>query len=182
MRNALIPFVLLAATGCGLFSDGAGTQEGLANDCIDKYEGWAEQVGDMDDEEELFELFNEIAEFEMDQAAEGAVARAAVRKAIYEMDEGDREDYVEEYTDLLEDPTKDCSKATDEFSEELADNEDACEAYYEWTEENTDAWEDFGKAVEDYQKDNDDAISVPSGEPSVRSPHEKRGKDSCKDD
>jgi hypothetical protein len=182
MRNALIPFVLLAATGCGLFSDGAGTKEGLKNDCIDKYEGWSEDVKDMEDEEDLFGLFNEIYEFSLDSDIENSAATAAVMKAVYEMDEGDREDYVEEYTDLLEDPSKDCSKAKEDFAEELADNEDACEAYFEWTDENTDAWEDFEKAVEKYQEDNEDAVSVPGGAPSITSPKDKRSKDDCKGD
>ena len=181
MRNALIPFVLLAATGCGLFSDGAGTEEGLANDCIDKYEGWSEQVGDMDDEEELFELFAEIHEFSMAQDAEGSAAAHAVKKAVYEMDEGDREDYVEEYNDLLEDPTKDCKKAQEDFAEELADNEDACEAYFEWSEENDDAWEDFDKAVEKMQEE-EDAQTPYSGKPRLEGPKEKRSKDDCKGD
>jgi hypothetical protein len=181
MRNALIPFVLLAATGCGLFSDGAGTEEGLANDCIDKYEGWSEDVKDMEDEEELFELFTEIHEFGMAQSAESSAAAHAVRKAVYEMDEGDREDYVEEYNDLLEDPVKDCEKAQEDFAEELADNEDACEAYFEWSEENDDAWEDFDKAVEKMEEE-EDAQTPSSGKPRIEGPKDKGSKDGCKDD
>ena len=186
MRNSLLALFLLTSSGCGFFSDGASMKEELNSDCIDQYEDWAEDVADMEDEDDLFELFDDIASFELESSGKGMSAVIDLAKSLNEMDEKEREEYVEEYTDLLEDPVKDCKKAKEKWAGELADNEDACEAYFEWKEERQDSWEDFDEAWSEYKEDNDDAISSPAFFAkifeNIEGPEDKQSKDSCKDD
>ena len=112
---------------------------------------------------------------------------------IVELEGRERGDYVEEIVDALEDPEKDCSDAQADFREELKDNEDACEAYFEWVEEQDDEWEDWDDAQTEYREDDCDqehdegcqgimAIPNHSLVPAPEGMYRGMDKDGCEDD
>ena len=84
---------------------------------------------------------------------------------------------------------EDCSKAQEEFREELRDNEDACEAFFDWREDKQESWEDFDEALEEYDEDCDEDcvdISLSGEKPFEEVPFpegldEGDDKDDCED-
>ena len=146
MRNALIPFVLLAATGCDMLGSGDSTLESYYADCIEHYETMADEVGDADDLEEFAAT---AQEWENGWTVKVATAKAKLRVEFNEMDPDDREGRAEEVADLLKDLSEDCDKAQEEFGEELADDEDIMEDWQEVMEDLAEGWEDCREVADD---------------------------------
>jgi hypothetical protein len=132
-----------------MFSDGASGLEGTLTDCSSNYEGWAEAVKESEDEDELVAIFEEIAQNALDQRKSTKAAEVDLAIEINEMEEGDRKDKHGELIDLLDDPQSDCNDALKTFQEEMQDNEDACEAYFDWQEDKEKEWEDWDDEVKE---------------------------------
>jgi hypothetical protein len=146
MRNLLIPLVLLASTGCGLFGSPESTLESYYTDCIETYEAAEDEVGDADDIEEFF---LEIQEWKTSWHVKTATARAELDVELEEMDPKDREDRIKEIADTLNDIAEDCVDAREDLREEIVDDEDLLDDYQDFQEELEEDWEDCKEAAKD---------------------------------
>ena len=191
MRISLV--LLVSMTGCSLFTSPLDRAVQASERCTKDFEGWTDDVKELEDEDELFELFDDMASDQGDLLEDLIRAQLDLSVHIVELEGRERGDYVEEIVDALEDPEKDCSDAQADFREELKDNEDACEAYFEWVEEQDDEWEDWDDAQTEYREDDCDqehdegcqgimAIPNHSLVPAPEGMYRGMDKDGCEDD
>ena len=137
----------------------------LLEDCQTRYDEWESEIEDEDDSDELESIFDSIADFEREFYVSYSQNRMGFGIAVENMDEDDREDAFEDYTDDVESPGAQCRSAQQDFSEELTDNVAACEAYFEWYEEQNEGWEDWYSSQDSYeeecyQNDDEDCVYV----------------------
>ena len=161
MPLGLWPVVILSSVGCSFFQSPESRMVGYGEDCVDRYEGWTQAIKDAEDEDETRAILDEIVESGLSDAPGIAAAMVDLSKKVNGMDGGEREDFHKEWLDPFVDVGEDCHKAKEEFREELRDNEDACEAFFEWREDKEDSYEDWDEAREEYQEDcDDDCVSI----------------------
>ena len=156
MRKTLFPLVLIAASGCSMFSNPGSTMESTLVECTEKYEEWADAVRDIEDEEAAAELFSEIMDTEASWTMAYSHAQLDINGAHTNTEGPDRQEQYEELVELLEDLQNDCEDAREDFQEELGGEEEACKGWGAWAEEQYESWEDYRDALDDYEEDCDD--------------------------
>jgi hypothetical protein len=187
MRITLIP-ILILTTGCGLFTDGGEAIANIEIDCSEKYEEWAEDIKEGEDDEDFEAVFEEIKADHIETSLDQMQAVKDMVTELEAMDKNEKKERFGELVELIDDPEADCEDARESYREELDDSKDACKAFFDWKEDQEDEWEKWDEEederdekCEEREADDKSCFSPFTAKPheAVKGPLKTYSKDDC---